>query len=144
MYFPDTHSVQLIFKIDNDAPVKYLNKWNELKQNCESGNNEDIIYDIINNCNLESNKFLPYLERSEGGIGGNNNLINKQIRFRNGKYITPWDGKDEFIVFTQIYNTEHEKWSIEELDDIIGAFIKVANKYVNSECVRGFMKLYKK
>jgi hypothetical protein len=56
----------------------------------------------------------------------------------------PWDGKDEFIVFNQIYNTEHEKWSLEELDDIIDAFIKVANKYVDAECVRGYIKLYKK
>ena len=143
MYFPDTHSVQLIFKIDSDAPIEYLNKWNKLKQNCECGKNKDIIYDIINNCKLESNKNLPYLKRSEGGIGGNDNLINKQIRFRHGMFIMPWDGEDEFIIFNEIYNTEDEKWSIDELDDIISAFIKVANKYVNAECVKGFMKLYK-
>ena len=143
MYFPNTHTIQLVFKIDDDAPEKYLAKWKEFKTKCESGNNKDIIDDIIHNCALESNKKLPYLKRAEGGIGGDNNLINKQIRFRNGKFVMPWGGEDNFIIFDQIYNTEHEKWSLDELDDIINAFVEVANNYVNAECVKGFIKLYK-
>jgi hypothetical protein len=30
-----------------------------------------------------------------------------------------------------------------KLDDIIDAFVKVANKYVDARCVRGFIKLSK-
>ena len=52
------------------------------KSDCESGNNRHIVEQIKNNCKLHKNKNLPYLERVEGGMGGNNNRTDKQIRFR--------------------------------------------------------------
>ena len=39
-------------------------------------NNEELLILAI-----EQNKNIPYLQREEGGIGSDNNLINKQIRF---------------------------------------------------------------
>ncbi len=49
---------------------------------CENGNNKGIINQLLSYCKLESVKKLPYLNRCEGSIGGDNNNINKQLRFR--------------------------------------------------------------
>ena len=45
---------------------------------------------------------MPYLKRAEGGIGGNDNLMNKQLRFRR---IQSWN-KDNDIVIDNIRNSE--------------------------------------
>ncbi len=78
----DTHIYKLRFKLDFDATEKYIEKWNKIKKESETTNNEYLVEEIKNNCKLESNKNLPYLQRNEGGLGGDNNQNNKQIRFR--------------------------------------------------------------
>ena len=78
----NTHTISLRFKIDNNASQKYINNWIQFKNVCESGNNKEIVTKWLFNCRIDSVKNIPYLLRSEGGIGGCNNLIHKQIRFR--------------------------------------------------------------
>lgn len=78
----ETHSHTLRFRIDSDAPTKYIERWKEIKRECENSDNKYIVEQIKNNCKIVSNKHLPYLERCEGGLGGNDNLHDKQIRFR--------------------------------------------------------------
>ena len=109
MSLPETHNITLRFRIDGDAPKAYVDRWLELKKNCENGNNENIVFFWLENCNLESVKKLPYLKRCEGGIGGNNNLKNKQIRFRN-RILYKMD-KDNDIVLDQVDSTDEEKWT---------------------------------
>ena len=41
MNIPDTYIVRLRFKIDNDAPTKYMNRWNTLKKDCEYNNDNE-------------------------------------------------------------------------------------------------------
>ena len=85
-----THNHRLVFRIDNDAPKEYMERWEEFKFNCESGEsgpstpgqNKYILEEMKTYCKLKQNKELPYLERTEGGLGGGNNIENKQIRFR--------------------------------------------------------------
>lgn len=144
-----THIHRLVFQIDNDAPEEYMDRWNDFKLKCEGsninttlGHNKDIIEQMKEYCKLKQNKELPYLNRIEGGLGGNDNKLNKQIRFRNyillsrhPKYI------DNDIILDQITNTKQEHWTYEELDDIISGFIKTANDFVKGECVNGFIEL---
>ena len=78
----NTHIYKLRFKLDFDATEKYIKKWNKIKEESETSDNKYLVEEIKNNCKLESNKNLPYLQRNEGGLGGNNNQNNKQIRFR--------------------------------------------------------------
>ena len=143
----NSYNHKLRFKIDADAPKKYLDRWNLLKQQCEYGfaGLKHIVNLWTTECKLERNKELPYLNRSEGGIGGDNNLINKQIRFRGIVDIASfkWCIKpDNDIVMSEIYSTETEKWTYEELNDLIKAFIKMANIKMQAKCVRGYIEMY--
>lgn len=136
----DTHMIQLRFKIDSDAPQEYINRWLNLKSICESGENKKIVEDWLQNCRIESIKNMPYLKRCEGGIGGNNNLKNKQIRFRNKEPKHSWKS-DNDIVFDNIISGENEKWILEELDDLIRGFRRIANNYVESDCIKGCIEM---
>ena len=44
----------------------------------------------------------------------------------------------------EIINTETEKWTWEELDELIYAFIKTANNNVNATCVNGSIEMINK
>ena len=133
------HIIQLRFRIDCDAPKEYMNRWNKLKKNCECGENLYIVSGLLSYCKIQSVKDLPYLNRCEGGIGGDDNSIHKQIRFRSSFVCRL--GVDDDIVMDQVDNTDTEKWTLEELDDIIYGFIKYANNYVMAECVNGCIEM---
>jgi hypothetical protein len=147
MNIVNTHNHRLVFCLDGDAPEKYIKKWNKFKQQCEGGNNKYILEQIKQNCKIKSNKKLQYLDREEGGLGGNDNTIHKQIRFRHifmGKKINgsiPYFKNDNNIIFNEITSTNKEKWTYVELDDIIYAFIKSANNFVESKCVSGYIEM---
>lgn len=146
----DTHEHRLVFRIDNDAPKEYIKKWKDFKLECEGGesspstpgSNKKILEQIKENCKLEENKKLPYLKRKEGGLGGDNNIENKQIRFRNYKL---WSKLPKYvdnnIIFDQITNGKEEFWSYEELDDIIYGFIKTVNYFIGVDCINGCIEL---
>ena len=90
-------------------------------------------------CKLQSNKNIPYLHRIEGGIG---DTINKQIRFfrlYNNEYGCNDNIND--IVLDQIINTDTEKWSYDELDDLIYALTKTFNYFIKCTCVNGFIEM---
>jgi len=132
----NTHTISLRFKIDKDASQKYINNWINFKNVCESGNNKQIVKDWLSNCRINSNKDMPYLNRMEGGIGGCSNLLHKQIRFRlNLVYLIDND------IVLNIYNSDKEEWLLEELDDLIRAFIIIANIAICAECVKGCIEI---
>jgi len=105
------------FKLDHDTPDDFIKKWIELKNKCETWTETDCrketIEEWLKYCKISSNKNLPFLNRCELGIGGNNNLIHKQIRFRQRTRLKSFEDND--IIIDQIYNTNHEKWNLEEL-----------------------------
>ena len=141
----NTYIHKLRFSIDSDAPSKYLEKWYHLKQKCETGDNKDIVKQIKNNSKLDMNKNLPYLNRSEGGLGGDNNINNKQIRFRDNWGENDYrDQKDDNIILHEITNGTDEIWTYKELDDLIYSFTKVANNYLGTECVKGSIEMIDK
>ena len=59
MSIPDTHIINLRFKIDGDAPQEYIDKWLKLKFKCENGKNKEIVEDWLYNCKLSSVKNMP-------------------------------------------------------------------------------------
>ena len=142
MYILNTHKHSLVFHINKDAPDVYMNRWNTLKAKSESGENKDIIDQIKSFCRLSKNKNLPYLMRREGGMGGNDDKFHKQLRFRDYKL---WSKLPKYvdtaIIIDRIECTDNEKWTYEELDDLIYGFIKTANQYVKAECVSGCILL---
>ena len=84
MNIPDTHIPTLRFKISLHAPKSSIDKWKELKDICEYNNNDEnkkIVKDWLSFCDNEKIKEMPYLNRCEGGIGGDNNFKHKQMRF---------------------------------------------------------------
>ena len=141
----EAYVYKLRFSIDKDAPPDYMKRWLDFKNKCEGGENRHIVEHIKESCSLQENKNLPYLNRSEGGMGGNNNSINKQIRFREKMLLEMscclWQ-YDNDIVMDQIYCTETEKWTYEEMGDLLSAFIKVSGYYVKSDgCIRGWIEM---
>lgn len=153
MYLLDTYNHRLVFNLNGYvSSEKYIKKWNEFKIECESGDNQHIVEQIKEYSNLEKIKNMPYLKRVEGGLGGDNNRIHKQIRFRhifegqqfNGRNIPYYKKDDMSIIFNEIVSTDIEKWNYSELDDLIYAFIKIANYYMGGDCVSGYIELINK
>ena len=141
----ESYIYKLRFSIDKDAPPNYMKRWLEFKNKCENGENRHIVEHVKELCLLQVNKNLPYLDRCEGGMGGDDNKLNKQIRFRNGfRWSKIPSLYDNDIVMDEICNTETEKWTYEEMDDLLSAFIKVSEDYVNYEgcgCMRGCIEM---
>tara|TARA_B100001059_G_C17671425_1_gene494730 strand:+ start:453 stop:902 length:450 start_codon:yes stop_codon:yes gene_type:complete len=136
----ESYIYKLRFSIDNDAPNDFMKRWLDFKNKCESGENRHIVEHVKELCLLQVNKDLPYLDRCEGGMGGNDNTLNKQIRFRNGPLIPSQYDND--IVLDEICSTEMEKWKYEEINDLLFAFIKVSEYYIEGrDCVRGCIEM---
>lgn len=141
----NTHIYELRLYIDIDVTSEYKKLWNIFKTKCENGDNKNIVEQLKSYCKLNINRDLQYLKRVEGGLGGNDNLENKQIRFRyymgNNDYRYK---RDNDIILHEIISTEEEKWSYDELDDLLRAFIKTANFNVKTDCVNGCIVMFNK
>lgn len=150
MSFFYTHYVKLRFNIYIDAPTQYINKWLQLKKRCENGEkeNKQIVNEWLSYCNNLLIKNMPFLKRIEGGIGGDCNYTNKQLRFRQLlQYRQTYPSHiidDNNIIIEDITSTENEKWTIDELDDLIVGFIKMANNYIGDNCVEGCIEIVNK
>jgi len=144
MYIPDNYTCKLRFCIEKWATKKYKEKWiNKLKKICDGGseNNKYISKLMLSKCSLDSNKNLPILNRSEGGIGGNDNLTNKQIRYQDSIMDELKEDYNENDIKLNILNSNVEKWTLEELDDILKAYTKVFNEYMCEKCTIGTIEL---
>jgi len=146
MNIMDNYICKLRFRIEKAAPEKYRTKWaNDLKKNiCDGGceKNHIITRKMLSKCSLDVNKNLPLLNRSEGGIGGNCNLTNKQLRYQDfilNQYNEDYNQNDIII---NVINSNVEKWSFNELDDIRKAYIKVFNNFMCEKCTIGSIEFY--
>ena len=125
----------------------YKKRWNQLKYEGYSGINEDIAKAIIDECRVDSNKELIYFDRVEGGLC--NISETKQIRFKHiygsekHELLLNQSFKLEPIIMNQIYCKDECKWTYEELDDIIRAFIKVSTFKIGCNCIDGFIRIQK-
>ena len=136
MFLLDTHTHKLRFRIDANVSSECIHLWNKIKFECTNGMNKRVVDKMKTFSRVESNQRLPYLPCAEGGIGH----ANKQIRFRMIAGPITMDNTDD-IILDQIYNAEQEKWTYEEIDDIIYSLIKTFNYFVRCDCVEGVIEL---
>jgi hypothetical protein len=140
-----THVHQLRFRIDSNAPNTFIEKWIKIKNKCENENDRSTIRKIAEQIKyhsvIQSNKDLPHLKRIEGLLGGNDNQTDKQIRFRMTWHVRT--STDSDIVMC-ISDTETQKWTYDELDDIVRAFIITMNHKLHAECISGCIELIPK
>ncbi len=146
----DTHIHYLRFRINCLATKKCIDKWKKIKQNCENGNNVHIIEQIKNCCMSELNKKIKKLDIVEGGFNVSDNIndceIHKQIRFRYYVNNNTNNLTDNLIdidndIVLDVHNTDTEKWTYNELDDIIYAFIKICVDCMHTNCVDGCIEM---
>lgn len=151
-YISDYHSkrrVSLRFSPYANMPNKLLKKWNDLKTKCHGSQhkNEEFMERWIECCQLDSNQQLLILNRSEGGIGGDDNRKNKQLRMyddydgNKSRYnSTPSDYTD--IIVCEMTNGTDEQWTDEELKDLIDSFLQMVAEYIGCEdYASGYVKI---
>ena len=112
------------FKIHSNTSRCYINRWNDLKYKCEHGNTKELAVEWLNNCKLETNRNLPFINRSGGVLGHPKKYISFRLK------LVEWWQNDVFIVFNQIHASPPEKWELKELDDLRFAFQNLCNAYV--------------
>ena len=140
-YLPQRFDIEIRFNIEENAPDNYKNNW------IKYVNNINIKKDFCNTLcirakelmNIYSNKELPLLNRLEGGLGGDSNITDKQMRFT----IFFRSEKSEYFITLFPYNSSNgeDKWTFEKLGDIIQSFESVFNKDMMCECVKGLIIL---
>ena len=113
----------LIFRIDVDAPSDYMEQWSEFKTKC-SNHDQDIIDEIKGHCKLENNKIMVNLE------GTCNYLVNDDYSYL----------REDDIILNGGLSVDSDKWTYEEMDDLIEGFLTTVNNHVKGECVNGYIK----
>jgi len=90
----------------------------------------------LRECKIESNRDLPFLNIAEGGLGGDSNQHNKQIRFHiDDDSIQAEERELVFDVFHAEAGTE--KWSVGELIDLVQAFENFSQRSYKEISVEG-------
>lgn len=69
-----------------------------------------------------------------------NNQNNKQIRFRFNFNSYKFD--NDILLDVLNSDLKNEKWTYKEFDDILRSFIKVLNKKMFCECVKGCIEIF--
>lgn len=122
MQFPPNERIQLHFYLHKDAPLEYRNHWTELmfKLNGKSSRIEQLEF-WKSFMKLDSNKLLPILNRPETGLGGDNNVTDKQIHFNNNDPLTI-SHFYPYVIDILASNNTLETWSLAEVTDLKYAF----------------------
>ena len=131
--------MDLEFSLSKSAGLKTKTQWNILKELCEYGNNEDIVREWLQYCELQDNKDAIFMNTLNGGI----TLPNKNIvLFR---YCVTGLQTDHNIILN--YIIAHDTSShiddniIESARDLLFGFIKMANNRLGKDCAKGIIKL---
>ena len=89
---------------------------------------------------ISKNDILVFL-----GIGGNSNTEDKQIRFWDfGYYRGPWRDNNRIVFSVENSSNNNSKWTLEELKDLINAFVQVCNTHVRTRACSGYLVLIDK
>ncbi len=151
-------NIRLEFELLRCAPKEYQTKWLKLKNQLEwcditTEDRDNLLNSVINYCKIETNKNLPILKRVEGGLGGDSNIDNKQLRFYhdlttlNNKFKWPNSSKLSNTIIIDIFNSNNndEIWTLEELSDLVDSFSKTFSDYMEEEdCIEGKITLTNK
>jgi hypothetical protein len=125
------HEVFLQFELDADAHPIPTDIW---KRILRYPIDEENILDLWRGyCELNSNRSLPELNRIEGGLGGDNNKTDKQVRF--DEYTDrklPSAKNDTIKIIIRDSDDGLNRWSIEELADLVQAFVRTCNHIIEA------------
>ena len=135
--FLDDYEYSLRFSLTPYSTMESKKKWNELKTNCENGNNESIANEWISLCNSEINKSLSFLNSMDGGIEDDKK---KDCRFR---YSFATEYEDNDIVIRHFKNSISSKWTYTQLDDLVQAFERMVNNHIGGIYVSGCIVMVK-
>jgi len=130
----------LRIRTETNTKTMYKTRFQELKNKIESNDNEFFSILIKKNCILDSNKNLPLLKRMEGGLGGDINTIHKQLRYEDS-ILNSFDTFTSNDIVLHILDSDIEKWTYDELDDILKSCIISINDYIEFDCVSGCIEL---
>ena len=139
-------ALRLRFQLYPYAPEEFRRRWERLKDAIECGSQKTgrcIMARWVEHCRVDSNRRLPVLHRQECGIGGDNNQTDKQIRFLRSRSDIrhPHDITADYIRNGLSGKDEAEKWSYEEITDLVGAFCACLCELLEEECVNGFIEI---
>ena len=118
------------FNQDADAPPSFRRKWLDMCDYYGSSfigttkKNTTLIRNWLSRCQNEHLRSLPLLDRYEWGVGGNNNVTDRQIRFQCNLYTVRQGIVD--------WRLERSEWSNDELLDLCRAFVLSANEYMQT------------
>lgn len=99
-------------------------------------NHKGILNQWRQKCKLESNQSLPILKRVGGGLGGDINMKHKQVRFVVDERMLSSTKEDSIIIL--VLNPEYgkDKWTAEELNDLMQAFKETCNEIIEAAYIR--------
>ena len=137
----ESYDHRLRFHIDlKTNHIDVIKKWFKLKKKCESGNNKQRMIEHIKSfCKLEQNQKRVNLDYGvERYMDNRDSHMSKQFIFRNNETNNDYD-----IVIIMCNSSEGmEKWTYEELDDLICAFIETGEFYVQyNGCIMGCIEM---
>ena len=135
----ETRETKMQFILDYDAPTQLKECWKHVKLIIVFGGEKRqlLMQKWKGNCKIESNQTLSILARCEGGLGGDDNSKNKQIRFN--EYYLP--NENESDIYVRVLNTDEDKWTIEKLLDLKDAFVMTLNSRLQAKCVKGYITI---
>jgi hypothetical protein len=132
--------MDLEFSLSKSTGLKTKNGWKTLKECCEYGNNEDIVREWLECCEIEDNRNATFMNTLDGGI----TLPNKNmVRFRYCSYGLETDNSIilNYIIVDDILTRVDE--IMNSVRDLLFGFIKMANNRLGQECVKGKLTLSK-
>ena len=137
----DLYGASLRFVLDSRAPAEYRRRWKDLKEICEDGrlNNEDLINEWI--AVLKKHDFGQAIDRQrlmrmEGGIGGDCNVANRQLRIYCGSMYRFARNANEDIMINAFDSSDRKSvWRRRDLDEFGAAFKHVLDVNMDEECV---------
>jgi len=134
------NKMDLKFLLSKSTGLKTKNVWKTLKELCEYGNNEDIVREWLECCEIEDNRNATFMNTLDGGI----TLPNKNtVRFR---YCFSGLETDNSIILNYIIVDDILTRMDEIMNsarDLMFGFIKMANNRLGQECVKGKVTLPK-
>ena len=132
--------MELQFFLSKCANTQTKNKWGVLKEFCEYGNNETIVEEWLQFCEIEDNKNAIFMNTLDGGIILPDTNV---VRFR---YCFSGLQTDDSIILNYIIVEDiltHVDEIINSIKDLLHGFIKMANNRLGMECVKGRIRLSK-
>ena len=130
------------FRLHSDASLEHRGCYNKIYMEILS--NDRAMFDkyiyawmsMLKEKHIGTETDRKYLDRFEGGIGGNSNNTNRQIRLHNDyELLCTWHKYNE-ITFQAVPSDNGEStWDTNELLEFGNAFKEVLETYMNSRCI---------